>query len=80
MYAIGIARSGDERIGQSIRWMYSMDTETYDLSKEYDGTDQENLQLFFESFVDGIRNELQKYDCKDDQLLELINGERYQFN
>ena len=70
-FAVGIARHSDERISKAILYSYSLD-ECHHQTDNYLGTDKENINLFFAHFRDGVREEIAKYDCKNDRLLNLL--------
>lgn len=72
-YAVGIAYMADSRIGESILWKVQQDKNGCWIPT-YNGTDEENLELFMDYFEKHIKQEVKKYDCKNEKLLELLNG------
>ena len=72
VYATAIAFVGDERIGRSIKYMYTIEPETHERVKQYGENDQENIEEFFRAFEDGIRREISEYECKDRKLLDML--------
>lgn len=70
-FAVGKAQHADKRISKSILYSYTLD-ERHHQTDNYLGTDQENIDLFFEYFRDRVREEIAKYDCKNERLLNIL--------
>lgn len=65
-YAIKEARKSDERIFDAILNKNTLENEEVN----YTGTDEEKIQKFFAYFEDHIREEIKKYHCTNQKLME----------
>ena len=72
-YAVGVAAYADKRIGRCILWKMNRDEETGALTENYRGTDAENMALFFEHFERRVREEISKYDSRNERLKTMLN-------
>ena len=68
---MGVACHSDSRISKSVLYSYSLDKNHHE-TKNYTGTEQENIELFFRHFKQKIRDEIEKYDCDNEALLEKL--------
>lgn len=73
VYAVGIARFADERIRKCLLWESSVGeygTEIFN----YDGlSDGEKISAFYDHFMKYLKEELRKYDCKNELLLRKLD-------
>ena len=72
-FAMGVACHSDSRISKSVLYSYSLDKNHHE-TKNYTGTEQENIELFFKYFKQKIREEIEKYDCENEALLKKLSS------
>ena len=77
----GLIRYADERIRKA--FLYKIELDKYhaeiDVYKDYDET--EKIEKFFDYFIEHIKEEISKYDCRDEQLLKYLNDDKkYDYN
>ena len=70
-FAVGIASHSDPRIAKSILPSYSLD-EHHHQTNNYTGTDEESIDLFYKYFKKKIREEIKKYDCRNERLIKKL--------
>ncbi len=68
-YAVGVARYGDPRISKAILYKVSVDA-LHRQVKNYTGTEEENLEKFFEHFRSVVLEEMDKYHSDNERLRE----------
>ena len=75
--AYGIASVGDERIGRCILWLCDRGKNGKEIWN-YEGlNEEEKIAAFYKYFEDHVRDELNKYDCRNKGLLDALEKKRY---
>ena len=70
--AYGIASVGDERIRRCILWLCDHEKNGKEI-RNYEGlNEEEKIAAFYKYFEDHVRDELNKYDCRNKGLLDAL--------
>lgn len=73
----GIAQFSDERIYDCVLWKYDRDEYGMQVGNYEDMNENEKINTFFEYFIDHVRAETEKYSCRNEELLRILNDGGY---
>lgn len=80
-YVSGLIRYADERIRKAFLYKIKLDKYRSEIDVYKDCDETEKIQKFFDYFIEHIKEEVSKYDCRDEQLLKYLNdNDRYDYN
>ena len=75
-YMAGFIKHADERLGEAFLYKYDMD-KYHNEVPNYKGCSEEvKIEKFFEYFINKIKEEISKYDCRNEQLIKELNISR----
>ena len=75
-FSSGVASSSDDRIGRCM--LYKMERGRMgEFIHNYEGMDEkEKIRKFYDHFASGIKEEIAKYNCRNEQLLKYLSEEK----
>lgn len=74
--AYGIASVGDERIGRCILWLYDCGKHGEQINNYKDLNEEEKIAAFYKYFEEHVREELNKYDCRNKGVWDALEKKR----